>query len=107
MLLLILSAMTCPLLMAFAPTDDRAITDPRAVTSESNAGAVPIPIEDLYYKRAVLSPAWSPDGREIVLTTNLTGRLNLWKVPVSGGWPIQLAQSDDRQTGAVWSPDGT
>jgi dipeptidyl aminopeptidase/acylaminoacyl peptidase len=32
--------------------------------------------------------------------------MNLWKVPASGGWPIQLSESSDRQLGAVWSPDG-
>jgi len=35
----------------------------------------------------------------------MTGRYNLWKVSTSGGWPIQLLQSEDRQSGAVWSPD--
>jgi dipeptidyl aminopeptidase/acylaminoacyl peptidase len=30
----------------------------------------------------------------------------LWKVNADGGWPIQLSQSDDRQAGATWSPDG-
>jgi Tol biopolymer transport system component len=32
--------------------------------------------------------------------------MNLWKVATSGGWPIQLSESDDRQLGGVWSPDG-
>jgi dipeptidyl aminopeptidase/acylaminoacyl peptidase len=41
-----------------------------------------------------------------VFTTNLTGRNNLWKVPAAGGWPLQVSQSDDRQFGATWSPDG-
>lgn len=50
--------------------------------------------------------SWSLDGQQIVFTTNLTGRFNVWKVPAAGGWPIQLAQSDDRQGGAQWSPDG-
>lgn len=34
------------------------------------------------------------------------GRLNLWKVSASGGWPVQLTQSDDRQFDATWSPNG-
>jgi dipeptidyl aminopeptidase/acylaminoacyl peptidase len=69
-------------------------------------GAGPIPIEDLFYTRSVSGPSWSPDGSAVVFTTNTTGRLNLWKVPVQGGYPVQLAQSDDRQVGAAWSPDG-
>jgi len=65
-----------------------------------------VSIDQLYYTRSTFGPAWSPDGREVVFTTNLTGRFNLWKVSASGGWPIQLMQSDDRQFRAVWSPDG-
>jgi hypothetical protein len=41
-----------------------------------------------------------------VFATNLTGRYNLWKVSSDGGWPIQISQSDERQSGATWSPDG-
>ncbi|MGH9524388.1 MAG: S9 family peptidase [Terriglobales bacterium] len=41
-----------------------------------------------------------------MFSTNLSGRMNLWKVRSSGGWPIQLTQSDDRQENAAWSPDG-
>jgi Tol biopolymer transport system component len=41
-----------------------------------------------------------------VFTTDISGRVNLWRVRASGGWPIQLTQSDDVQSGAIWSPDG-
>jgi len=95
-----------PLLASTGP-DDRALTAPKSVMSVANPNARPVTIEDLYYTRSVGGPSWSPDGREVVFTTNLTGRMNLWKVAASGGWPIQLRQSDDRQFGAVWSPDGT
>jgi dipeptidyl aminopeptidase/acylaminoacyl peptidase len=85
---------------------DRAATDPKSVTSPANASAQPVPIDDLFYSRRVASPAWSPDGKQIIFTTNFTGRFNLWKVQSDGGWPLQLTVSDDRQFGAVWSPDG-
>lgn len=86
--------------------DDRQITDAKSVVSKENLRAGPVPISHLYYTRSTLGPAWSPDGREVVFTTNLGGRLNLWKVAAAGGFPIQLVQSEDEQSGAVWSPDG-
>ena len=86
--------------------DTRTITDARTIVSASNPNARPIPIDDLYFTRSVSSASWSPGGTEIVFTTDISGRSNLWKVNANGGWPIQLAQSDDRQYSETWSPDG-
>lgn len=103
------------LLSLFAPAialaqssgaDDRPLTPPRSITSASNQKARPIPIDDLYYTRSVADAAWSPDGKEIAFSMDMSGRLNLWKVSAAGGWPIQLVQSDERQRSAAWSPDG-
>ncbi len=91
--------------IAATSPDTREITDPRKVTSAEVTGAGAVPIDDLFYTRATGGGAWSPDGKEIVFSSNFTGRFNLWKVRSSGGWPIQLSQSDDRQGGAIWSPD--
>jgi dipeptidyl aminopeptidase/acylaminoacyl peptidase len=85
---------------------DRQITDPKSVESDSNPSARPVSIDDLYFTRSVSNASWSLDGNEIVFTTDITGRSNLWKVSSRGGWPIQLAQSDERQYGETWSPDG-
>src|SRR5580693_2787752 len=81
-------------------------TDAKTPQSLSRAGAVAIPIEDLHYTRSIGGATWSPDGKEIVLTTNLSGRTNLWKVSASGSWPIQLSQSDEWQGSPTFSPDG-
>jgi dipeptidyl aminopeptidase/acylaminoacyl peptidase len=86
--------------------DDRAITDPKAVTSAANSAARPVPVDDLYYTRSVFGAAWSPDGQQVLFSSNISGRFNLWKVRAAGGWPIQLTQSDDVQSSATWSPDG-
>jgi len=102
----ILISLSSLLLLAAASPQDRQITDPRSIVSIPNPAAGPVPISQLYYTRSTFGPAWSPDGREVVFTTNLTGRFNLWKVSAAGGWPIQLLESEDRQEDAVWSPDG-
>ena len=96
----------CTPLAAYTGPDDRPLTDPKSIVSASNAAARPAPIDDLYYTRSVFAAAWSPDGKQIVFVSDLAGRTNLWKVSASGGWPIQLTQSDDRQYSPVWSPDG-
>jgi Tol biopolymer transport system component len=99
------------MLIAFAvlasdSPDTREITDPNSLTSQTELGAGPVPIDDLFFTRGIIGPSWSPNSHEIAFSTNITGRYNLWKVDAAGGWPIQLSQSDDRQTNPVWSPDG-
>ena len=86
--------------------DERQPTDPRSVTSMSNANAREIPIDDLYFTRRISDAAWSPDGKQIAFTTDLTGRMNIWKVDSTGVWPVQLSQSNEQQRHAAWSPDG-
>jgi dipeptidyl aminopeptidase/acylaminoacyl peptidase len=105
-LLVVICCSLCGPLAGSTGPDDRPLTDPKSVVSASNSAARPVPVDDLYYTRSVFDAAWSPDGQQIVFTTDISGRSNLWKVRASGGWPIQLTQSDDRQYSAVWSPDG-
>jgi dipeptidyl aminopeptidase/acylaminoacyl peptidase len=104
--LALLLVFSITVLAASDSPDTREITDPKSIASLPALGAIPIPVDDLFYTRSVSGGAWSPDGKQVVFSTNLTGRSNLWKVSAAGGWPIQLSQSDDRQSGATWSPDG-
>ena len=87
--------------LAATSPETREITDPKKIASAEVNGAGAVPIDDLFYTRNTGGGAWSPDGKEIVFSSNFTGRFNLWKVSSSGGWPIQLSQSDNRQGNAV------
>ena len=98
--------LTTALLAQSNGPDGRQITDPQAIHSVSNPNARPIPIDDLYYTRSLAGASWSPDGKQVAMTMDMSGRSNLWKVNAAGGWPVQLVQSDERQYAATWSPDG-
>jgi len=91
---------------AAVPAPQRALTDPQTLNSVANAAAAAVPVRDLFFSRSNAGAAWSPDGKEVVVSTNFTGRYNLWRVSAAGSWPVQLTQSDDRQAGVAWSPDG-
>lgn len=84
----------------------RPLTEPRSIESPQRAGSSAVPIADLFYTRSSYDAALAPDGRDLVISTNLTGRYNLWKIPLAGGFPVQLTRSDERQWGTVFSPDG-
>src|SRR5437016_6142018 len=75
----------------------RQLTDPTSVVSQALAGAAPVPVADLFFTRGGTDAIWVPHTDAVVISTNLTGRYNLWTVPANGGFPLQLTQSDDRQ----------
>lgn len=50
------------------------------------------------------APAWSPDGRAIVIGAGHGDATRLFKVPVDGAPPVPLAAGASRD--ATWSPDG-
>jgi dipeptidyl aminopeptidase/acylaminoacyl peptidase len=85
----------------------QAVTDPKQISSKSKAQVERnLSIEKLYMTRAIGATAWSPDGKTIAFISNISGRNNLWLVPVEGGWPTQLTVSEQRQTAPAWAPDG-
>jgi dipeptidyl aminopeptidase/acylaminoacyl peptidase len=91
--------------IAEIPTPVRPVTDPKSLTSPADPLAAPVPVDDLVFSRGVADAAWSADGRQLFVSTNLTGRYNIWRMDSSGSWPVQLTQSDDGQSGFAVSPD--
>jgi dipeptidyl aminopeptidase/acylaminoacyl peptidase len=84
----------------------RELTDPHSLTSPARPGVQPAPVSDLYFLRSSWFAAWSPNGKDVVISTDLTGRINLWRVPADGGFPLQLQQSDDKAFYPTVTPDG-
>jgi dipeptidyl aminopeptidase/acylaminoacyl peptidase len=84
----------------------RALSDPKSIISQPLPGAAPVPVADLFFTRAGTDAIWVPHSEAIVISTNLTGRYNLWTMPARGGFPLQLTQSDDLQSALAASPDG-
>src|SRR5262249_32621821 len=81
-------------------------TPAEAAESKHKDGVARYAIEQFFATRTIGSSDWSPDGRRLVFVANISGRNNLWLVPSEGGWPTQLAVSDERQDSPAWSPDG-
>jgi serine/threonine protein kinase/Tol biopolymer transport system component len=50
------------------------------------------------------APAWSPDGRMVVIGVNENGEPHLFKIPVNGGTPVLLVK--EYSTDPAWSPTG-
>jgi dipeptidyl aminopeptidase/acylaminoacyl peptidase len=76
------------------------------IQSRRRDGVERYTIEQLFATRTIGGSDWSPDGERVVVVTNISGRDNLWLVPATGGWPVQLTISDQRQESPRWSPDG-
>ena len=52
-------------------------------------------------------PDWSPDGRELIFSSNRdSGSFNLWTVAVDGSNPVQLTAEPSNNFTPRWSPDG-
>jgi TolB protein len=51
-------------------------------------------------------PTWSPDGSQIVFTSDRGGKPQLYTMPSSGGGEKRLTFTGDYNAGASFSPDG-
>ncbi len=79
-------------------------SEPLAASRRSSARA--LDLEALLVARRIATLEWSADGREIFFETNITGRFNIWRIPHSGGWPVQITVAEQRTALGPPSPDG-
>ncbi len=66
----------------------------------------PYPAETLALVRQIEEFEFSPDGKRAAFVADITGTLEVWSVPVEGGWPDQLTALGQQPTGLRYSPDG-
>lgn len=52
------------------------------------------------------SPSFDPDGAQLAFVSDLTGSPQVWRMPVSGGFPLAVTAFDEQVTRVLWSPDG-
>jgi sugar lactone lactonase YvrE len=106
------SILTVLLLATAAPvfaqvaTPDRPVTDPQTIASPTTPDARPVSLDDIGVTRALYDAVWSADGKQMFIATDLTGRVNIWRMDANGSWPVQLTQSDDAQSGLATTRDG-
>ena len=51
-------------------------------------------------------PSFTSDGKSIIFTSNISGLPQIWKIPATGGWPVQLSAFNDPVTDVSTSPKG-
>jgi len=51
-------------------------------------------------------PTWSPDGQDLVFTSNRSGKANLYKMSATGGKVKRITFEGKDSAGASYSPDG-
>jgi dipeptidyl aminopeptidase/acylaminoacyl peptidase len=86
-------------------TDVAAAADD-SVVSASRQTAPAYPVDQFVHIRQHSAIGFSPNHRWVAYRSNVTGRSQIWKVPASGGWPVQLTFGDDPVGGAAWAKDG-
>jgi dipeptidyl aminopeptidase/acylaminoacyl peptidase len=61
-------------------------------------------IERFLNIRSAAGPSFSPDGRFVAFLSNITGVAQVWQVPSTGGWPVQLTFTGESVRGVAYHP---
>jgi Tol biopolymer transport system component len=82
---------TSDIYVMFLSVEAHSQTKPRRLTSDGVNGAGP--------------PAWAQDGRELIFSSNRSGRRELWRLPVSSsGGPVRVSWSSEDAYDVAVSP---
>lgn len=52
------------------------------------------------------SPSFDPHGQQLAFVSDLTGSPQVWRIPVSGGFPLAVTAFEEQITRVIWSPAG-
>ncbi len=69
--------------------------------------AEPVPLTQAVIEQINASPHWSPDGSQIVFSSNRGGDSEIYVMDSSGGNVRQLTNNDTSDYFPSWSPDGS
>ncbi len=62
------------------------------------------PLRQYLSIRSASAPNLSPDGKQVSFLSSVTGTLQVWKVPATGGWAEQLTFFGSGVASTLWSP---
>jgi len=77
-----------------------------SVTSGVRSGVPVYGVDQFVHVRNHAPIGFSPDGRTVAFTSNVTGRPQIWVVPTEGGWPSEVTFGDEPVAHAAWARDG-
>ena len=89
--------------LAFIESYQQMALEQIAIASDGGA-----PVERTIFEstRSVLSPQWSPDGKQIAFYSDRSGSTEIWKCNSDGSNAKQLTFGGSFTTHPRWSPDG-
>jgi dipeptidyl aminopeptidase/acylaminoacyl peptidase len=88
------------------PAHAIVLTDPGALVSPQRPGAAALDAQALSRVPWVDDPVWSPDGRQVVYTSDVNGTRNVWIVDVDSLKARAVSPAGQDQSSPQWSPDG-
>ena len=98
-----------PARIFFSPDSSHIAYDLPASETSSQRDIFLMAIDDRREVPAVVHTAsdgivgWSPDGRQLLFSSDRTGSVGLWAQPITGGKPVGAAEMLKADTGAVFS----